>query len=83
MFYSNKMYDIANKLKSPVDRLEALQNMIVLENEDQSKKHFTEYYKLSDSIQESNNTYKISLLPYDLKVIKPHSEAKSGKGPDA
>ena len=58
MFYSNKMYDIANKLKSPVDRLEALQNMIVLENEDQSKKHFTEYYKLSDSIQESNNTYK-------------------------
>ena len=50
------MYDIANKLKSPVDRLEALQNMIVLENEDQSKKHFTEYYKLSDSIQESNNT---------------------------
>lgn len=58
MFYSNKMYDIANKLKSPADRLEALQNMIVLENEDQSKKHFTEYYKLSDSIQESNNTYK-------------------------
>lgn len=58
MFYSNKMYDIANKLKSPVDRLEALQNMIVLERGDQSKKHFTEYYKLSDSIQESNNTYK-------------------------
>lgn len=58
IFYSNKMYDIANKLKSPVDRLEALQNMIVLEKGDQSKKHFTEYYKLSDSIQESNNTYK-------------------------
>ncbi|MDV3565281.1 histidine kinase [Elizabethkingia anophelis] len=58
MFYSNKMYDIANKLKSPADRLEALQNMIVLEKGDQSKKHFTEYYKLSDSIQESNNTYK-------------------------
>ncbi|MFQ2996683.1 tetratricopeptide repeat protein [Elizabethkingia anophelis] len=70
MFYSNKMYDIANKLKSPVDRLEALQNMIVLENEDQSKKHFTEYYKLSDSIQESNNTYKNQFRPYDLKVIK-------------
>ncbi len=58
LFYSRKMYDISKKLKSPADRLEALQTMIRLEDNQQSKKYFDEYHLLSDSLQESNNSYK-------------------------
>lgn len=70
IFYSNKMYDIANKLKSPVDRLEALQNMIVLEKEISRRSILQNIINFRTVYRKAIIPTKISLRPYDLKVIK-------------
>lgn len=51
LFHAYEMYKIASQLKSPDDRLEALQKLVLLENPENSHKYFKIYQKLNDSLQ--------------------------------
>ena len=67
LFYAKKMLDVAIKIKSPLDRLEALEKILVVGDFLNYKKNFTEYKLLSDSIQESSYNYSKSFafIKYD------------------
>ncbi|MEN4759811.1 ATP-binding protein [Chryseobacterium sp. C39-AII1] len=72
LLYANKMYRVAKELKSPDDQIEALQKLIVSENNDQSKKYFQIYQKLYDSISISRSKAKnqFAIIRYDVEKIK-------------
>lgn len=65
--YATKMYHIATRQKSPQDQLEALQKLINLENSNKSKEYYTRYVKISDSLNEAEQTAlnKFAKLKYD------------------
>lgn len=67
LFYAKKMLDVALTIKSPLDRLEALEKILVVGDFLDYKKNFKEYKKLSDSIQESSYNYSKSFafIKYD------------------
>jgi len=58
LFHARKMYDIATKLNSPDDRLEALQKLISLESPENSKQYAITYTHLSDSLVTARNRAK-------------------------
>jgi tetratricopeptide (TPR) repeat protein len=70
LFFAKKMLENAIKIKSPEDRLEAMER-ILLVNPSNPKENFTSYKKLSDSIQKSRNNYRKSFA-----YIKYDSEKK-------
>ncbi len=72
LLYANKMYRVAKELKSPDDQIEALQKLIVSENNDQSKKYFQIYQTLYDSISISRSKAKnqFAIIRYDVEKIK-------------
>jgi len=72
LLYANKMYRVAKELKSPDNQIEALQKLIVSENNDQSKKYFQIYQKLYDSISISRSKAKnqFAIIRYDVEKIK-------------
>ena len=72
LFHARKMYEIATQLKSPDDQLEALQKLINLEPETQSKFYFNVYQKLNDSLQNSRNRAKnqFALIRYETEKNK-------------
>lgn len=70
LFYAKKMLENAIKIKSPEDRLEAMER-ILLVNPSNPKENFNSYKKLSDSIQKSRNNYRKSFA-----YIKYDSEKK-------
>lgn len=69
LFYANKMYEIAKKLNSPDDQLEAIQKLIALETPEKSKFFFNRYVNLNDSIQNVRNQTKnkFALIKYDAE----------------
>lgn len=70
LFFAKKMLDNAVKIKSPEDRLEAMERILLVDPSN-SKENFKQYKKLSDSIQKSRNDYRKSFA-----YIKYDSEKK-------
>lgn len=70
LFFARKMLKNAIKIKSPEDRLEAMERTLLVDPSN-SKENFTQYKKLSDSIQKSRNNYRKSFA-----YIKYDSEKK-------
>ncbi|MBG7630967.1 MAG: hypothetical protein IZT56_11110 [Bacteroidetes bacterium] len=68
--YASKMYDVANSQKSPQDQLEALQKLLVLDNASESKKHYTSYIQISDSLKmaEKEVQNKYAKIKYDSEI---------------
>lgn len=70
LFFAKKMLENAIKIKSPENRLEAMERILLVDPSN-SKENFTNYKKLSDSIQKSRNNYRKSFA-----YIKYDSEKK-------
>ena len=69
---AEKMYNVAKKIKSADDQLEALQKLINLGSPSKIKQYFKIYYKLDDSLQSSHNAAKnqFALIRYDTEKSK-------------
>lgn len=69
---ANRLYTIAKKLNHPNDKLEALQRLIKLSSESQSKKYFTVHQDLADSLQTARNAAKnqFALIRYESEKSK-------------
>jgi tetratricopeptide (TPR) repeat protein len=69
---AHQMYQLAQKLNSPDDRLQALQKLINLSPEKQIKHYFEIYQKLSDSIQTARSAAKnqFALIRYETEKNK-------------
>ena len=67
LFYAKEMEKIAIQIKSPEDRLESIERLIIVDNADNAKNYFIQYKKLSDSIQGTRNDYRnrFSFIKYD------------------
>lgn len=74
-FYGRKMLEISRRLASPSDQLQALDFLIKTENESNSKKYFTEYKKLSDSLDVVQNSTKnqFALIRFESEKNKAHN----------
>jgi signal transduction histidine kinase len=70
--YANSMYAIAKKINNPNDQLEALQRLVKLTSEDQSKRYFTVHQELADSLQTVRNAAKnqFALIRYESEKSK-------------
>jgi signal transduction histidine kinase len=70
--YANSLYTIAKKISHPNDRLEALQRLIKLSPEEQSKKYFIVHQDLADSLQTARNAAKnqFALIRYESEKSK-------------
>jgi signal transduction histidine kinase len=87
LIYAHKMYAMAQQLNSPDDRLEALQKLITLSAPTSVKEYFSQYHRLSDSIQMTRNAAKnqFALIRYEteknkaelLKLQEDYSEEKA------
>ncbi|QES89847.1 tetratricopeptide repeat-containing sensor histidine kinase [Rhizosphaericola mali] len=72
LLYANKMYTIAQQLKSPENELEALHKLIHLRASVQNQHYFDRYFSLSDSLQASRNSAKnqFALIKYETAKMK-------------
>lgn len=72
LFFARKMYETAKEIKSPDDKIEALQKLISLENPENSKQYFKIYQKLNDSLQTARNKAKnqFALIRYETEKNK-------------
>ena len=70
--YAGKMYEIANKLNSADDRLEALQKLIRLSPKATARQYFEIYQKLDDSLQMRRRAAKnqFAVLHYETEKHK-------------
>lgn len=70
--YAKKMYDVSKVIESPDDQIEALQKLISLESPQNSKRYFTVYLKLNDSLQTARNKAKnqFALIRYETEKNK-------------
>ncbi|RYD80506.1 MAG: ATP-binding protein [Sphingobacteriales bacterium] len=86
LYYSKNMYHTATEVASPDDQIEALKKLIKLANEQESKKYFGIYSKISDSLQTARNAAKnqFALIRYEseknkadnLKLQKDNTQKK-------
>ncbi len=83
LYYAKKMLEIANKNKSPEDRLEAIERIILVDNANNAKKYFSEFKILSDSIQISRNDYRTQFAYIKYDSEKKDAENQSLKLKDA
>lgn len=67
LYYAKQMLQNAIIIKSPEDRLEAMERIIPVDNPFKSKQNFADYKILSDSIQRSRNDYRknFAYIKYD------------------
>ncbi|KQM41722.1 tetratricopeptide repeat-containing sensor histidine kinase [Chryseobacterium sp. Leaf201] len=67
LFYAKSMLRNAIKIKSPEDRLEAIERLFPVSNSSNLKQTFIEYKTLLDSIQKSRNDYRkgFAYIKYD------------------
>ncbi|WP_300687824.1 tetratricopeptide repeat-containing sensor histidine kinase [Chryseobacterium sp.] len=77
LLYAENMYQIAREIKSPTDRLEALQKLVLLDPE-KSVKNFQTYLSLNDSIQreKDKNDSKFAFIRFDVEKIKRQNAEK-------
>jgi signal transduction histidine kinase len=86
IFYSLKMYTVAQKLKSSGDQLITLKRLIMIGDPAAAKQYFSHYQQLTDSVQHARNNskYQFALIRYNaekakadnLKLQKDNTEAK-------
>lgn len=86
LLYAGKMYQTANQLQLPDDRLEALQKLIQLSPAESTQKYFNLYRQLADSLQNARNAAKnqFAFIRYEtekhkadnLKLQKENTERK-------
>ena len=72
LFFAKKMYETATEIKSPDDKIEALQKLISLENPENSRQYFKVYQKLNDSLQTARSKAKnqFALIRYETEKNK-------------
>lgn len=72
LFYANKMYHVAQEIKSADDQLEALQKLIKLSPPKETKHFFNVYESLNDSVQTARSAAKnqFALIRYDTEKSK-------------
>lgn len=72
IIHAYKMYEIARKINSPDNQLEALQKLIKLSPSEQSRTYFDIYQKLEDSVQTTRSTAKnqFALIRYETEKHK-------------
>ncbi|MGE8428445.1 MAG: tetratricopeptide repeat protein, partial [Sphingobacterium sp.] len=72
LIYAESMYEIASRLKSSANMLQALEKLIKLAPADQIKKYFQEYQHLCDSIQQARAAAKnqFALIRYEVEKNK-------------
>ena len=80
-FHAKKMLEVATKIKSPDDQLEALQKLIYLETAEDSKKYFTQYQKLNDSLQTARSKAKnqFALIRYETEKAQTESAKRQNQ----
>src|SRR5690606_18325614 len=76
LFHAGKMYEYASLLKSPDDRLEALQKLILAENPDKAKEYAIVYAKLNDSLNSVRNLARdrFAKIRYDSETNRKENE---------
>ncbi|WP_139227461.1 tetratricopeptide repeat-containing sensor histidine kinase [Sphingobacterium wenxiniae] len=72
LFYAERMYEVAERLQSPTDRLKALHKLIELSPENSAKAYFRIYQQLSDSVQLARAAAKnqFALIRYEVEKNK-------------
>lgn len=72
LFYAESMYEIASRLKSSANMLQALEKLIKLAPSDRTKRYFQEYQQLNDSIQLARAAAKnqFALIRYEVEKNK-------------
>lgn len=72
LYYAGKMYQTANALNSPDDQWEALQKLVKLSPAAESKKYFTRYVQLDDSLKTARAAAKnqFALIRYEVEKNK-------------
>jgi hypothetical protein len=72
LYFAKLRYELIKNVNSPDDRLLALQKLIPLSDEQNSKKYFAQYRQLSDSIQTVRNNAKnqFALIRYETERHK-------------
>lgn len=72
LFYATQMYHIAQKIKSPDNQIEALQKLIKLSPNEETKYFYSVYEKLNDSVQTARSAAKnqFALVRYDVEKSK-------------
>lgn len=70
--YSNKMLNLAQKLKYPADQLEALQNLIKISDGASAQKYFEDYSRIQDSLINAQNRAKnqFALIRFESEKAK-------------
>lgn len=83
LFYANEMLKTAKKIKSPEDRLEAIEKILLVDKSSNYNTYFEQYKNLSDSIQKNRNNYKeqFAYIRYDSE--KKNTENQKLKAEDA
>lgn len=86
LFYAQRMYRVAQQLKSADDQVYALERIIKLSSPGQFREHFEVYRKLADSLELDRNAAKnqFALIRYEteknktnnLKLLKENAEKK-------
>jgi len=72
LVYAESMYEIASRLKSSANKLQALEKLIKLAPYDRTKRYFQEYQQLNDSIQQARSAAKnqFALIRYEVEKNK-------------
>ncbi|WP_079243585.1 hypothetical protein [Chryseobacterium indologenes] len=67
LYYAHQMLNTAEKIKSPDDRLEAIEKISLVDNPSNAIKNFKQYKHLSDSIQsyKNDNRNRFAYIKYD------------------
>lgn len=75
LYFAQLRYDLIKNVNSPDDRLLALQKLIPLSDEQNSKKYFAHYRQLADSIQTVKNNAKnqFALVRYETEKYKANN----------
>lgn len=81
LYYAKQMLQNAIIIKSPQDRLEAMERIIPLDNLHNSKQNFINYKTLSDSIQRNKNDYRKSFayIKYDSEKKEIENQRLKGE----
>lgn len=77
LLYAENMYQIAKEIKSPADRLEALQKLVLLDSE-KNTENFQTFLSLNDSIQreKDKSDSKFAFIRFDVEKIKRENVQK-------
>ncbi|HEY1024515.1 MAG TPA: ATP-binding protein [Sphingobacteriaceae bacterium] len=72
LYYAENLHNLGRRLNSTGARLEALQKLISLSNPEAVKRYFSEYHRLTDSVQTARNAARnqFALIRYEAEKHK-------------